>query len=181
MRVIDLRENREEAICAAADALRSGLLAIFPTETVYGLFFTEKAKANAYALKGRDQGKPCAYHVGSFETLFAVAGEQSEEIISALKEKLPGSYTFLLPKDGGKVGVRYPSHKDVCEMLEKVGEPVFGTSANISGETPPTELSDTKALWEGVAVAVDGGSVRGVASEVVDLTGSEPRTIRKAE
>jgi tRNA A37 threonylcarbamoyladenosine synthetase subunit TsaC/SUA5/YrdC len=66
-------------------------------------------------------------------------------------------------------------------MLEKVGEPVFGTSANISGEAPPTELSDTKALWEGVAVAVDGGSVRGVASEVVDLTGSEPRTIRKAE
>ena len=46
MQVMDLRESREEAICAAADALRSGLLAIFPTETVYGLFFTEKAKAD---------------------------------------------------------------------------------------------------------------------------------------
>ena len=181
MRVIDLRENREEAICAAADALRSGRLAIFPTETVYGLFFTEKAKADAYALKGRDQGKPCAYHVGSFETLFSVAGEQSEGIRRTLKEKLPGSYTFLLPKDGGKIGVRYPNHRDVCEMLEKVGEPVFGTSANISGEAPPMKIADTEALWEGVAVAVDGGNVRGVASEVVDLTGSEPRTIRKAE
>jgi len=181
VRVMDLRENREEAIVAAADALRSGLLAIFPTETVYGLFFTEKSRSDAYALKGRDPNKPCAYHVGSFETLFSVAGEQSGEIRKTLREKLPGSYTFLLPKDDGKVGVRYPSHKDVCEMLEKVGEPVFGTSANISGEAPPTVLSDTKALWEGVAVAVDGGSVRGVASEVVDLTGEKPETIRKAE
>lgn len=181
MRVIDLRENREEAISAAADALRSGRLAIFPTETVYGLFFTEKAKDDAYALKGRDQGKPCAYHVGSFETLFSVAGEQSEGIRRTLKEKLPGSYTFLLPKDGGKIGVRYPNHRDVCEMLEKVGEPVFGTSANVSGKIPPTDVADTEDLWKGVAVVVDGGSVRGVASEVIDLTGSEPKTIRKAE
>ena len=181
MRVIDLTKEREEAVSAAADALRSGRLAIFPTETVYGLFFTEKARALAYALKGRDLSKPCAYHVGSFKTLFSVAGEQSEEIISALKEKLPGSYTFLLPKDGGKVGVRYPNHKDVCEMLEKVGEPVFGTSANVSGKIPPTDVADTEDLWKGVAVVVDGGRVRGVASEVVDLTGGEPRTIRKAE
>lgn len=181
MRLFDLRKDREEAIESAASALRSGLLAIFPTETVYGLFFTEKAKVSAYALKGRELSKPCAYHVGSFKTLFSVAGEQSDGITRTLKEKLPGSYTFLLPKDGGKVGVRYPNHKDVCEMLDLVGEPVFGTSANISGEVPPTEAKDTKALWEGVAVVVDGGSVRGVASEVIDLTGSEPKTIRKAE
>lgn len=181
MRVIDLRENREEAICAAADALRSGRLAIFPTETVYGLFFTEKARALAYALKGRDLSKPCAYHVGSFKTLFSVAGEQSEEIRKTLNEKLPGPYTFLLPKDGGKVGVRYPNHREACAMLDLVGEPVFGTSANVSGKIPPTDVADTEDLWKGVAVVVDGGRVRGVASEVVDLTGGEPRTIRKAE
>ena len=181
MHIYDLRKDRDEAINAAADALRSGRLAIFPTETVYGLFFTEKARALAYALKGREQGKPCAYHVGSFDALYSVAGKQSAKIRKTLKEKLPGPYTFLLPKGKEKTGVRYPDHKDVCAMLEKVGEPVFGTSANKSGEVPPTDVEGTKALWDGASVVVDGGRVRGVASEVIDLTGSEPRTIRKAE
>lgn len=181
MRLYDLKKDREKAISAAADALRSGLLAIFPTETVYGLFFTEKAKALAYALKGREQGKPCAYHVGSFDALYSVAGEQSDKIRKTLEEKLPGPYTFILPKGKEKIGVRYPIYKDVCAMLDLVGEPVFGTSANKSGEVPPTEVEDTKTLWDGAAVVVDGGSVRGVASEVIDLTGNEPVTIRKAE
>ena len=179
MRLISLAKDPQEAVRAAALAVRNGQLVIFPTETVYGLFFTEKSREKAYALKKRAPEKPCAYHVGSFGTLYALAGEQSGDVVRTLEEKLPGPYTFLLPKGKEKIGFRFPGHKEACAFLEEASEPVFGTSANLSGEKAPVTVADTKALWDQVEVVVDGGRTRGAASDIIDLTGDSPKILKR--
>ena len=179
MRFFELSKERETAIKAASEALRSGELVIFPTETVYGLFFSEKARESAYRLKGRSMDKPCAYHVGSFGSVLALAGNLDEEKKNLMRSKLPGPFTFLVPDAaGGKIGIRYPDHPEACAFLEGAAVPVFGTSANKSGMKSPESAEETRELWDDVAVVVDGGSVSGLASEVIDITGSIPKIIR---
>ncbi|MBR5901075.1 L-threonylcarbamoyladenylate synthase [bacterium] len=179
MKFFELSKDRESALQAASEAVRSGELVIFPTETVYGLFFSEKARDKAYRLKGRDLSKPCAYHVGSFESVYALAGTLDGEKKAMLEKKLPGPCTFLVCGGAGeKIGIRYPDHPEACAFLKGAGIPVFGTSANRSGQTSPRSAGETRELWDDVAVVVDGGTVSGRASEVIDLTGPEPKIIR---
>ena len=53
------------------------------------------------------------------------------------------------------------------------------TSANRRGEAAPGRLSDVPPELLSVAgVVVDGGTLPGVASTVIDLTGSQPRVLR---
>ena len=180
MRFFELSKERETAIKAASEALRSGELVIFPTETVYGLFFSEKARESAYRLKGRPMDKPCAYHVGSFGSLYAITGPLDRERKVMMESRLPGPCTFLVDNGSGEtVGVRYPDHPEACAFLEGAGVPVFGTSANKSGRKSPAAAEETRELWEEVSVVVDGGTVSGLASEVIDLRGEAPAVLRK--
>ena len=178
-RFFDLSTSGKEAVAAAAQAVRQGDLVIFPTETVYGLFFTKASEEKAFAIKGRAANKPCAVHVGSENAWRSLTGKLTPFQEEFIANHLPGPYTVLLPdKVGGVIGVRYPD-LEICQaFLTAVGETVFGTSANKSGEKSPALIEETRALWPEVAVVADGGKLSGVASEVVDLTGKEVRILR---
>lgn len=179
MKYFELSKDREKAIQAASEAVRSGELVIFPTETVYGLFFSKEAQERAYRLKGREFSKKCAYHVGSVESIYALTGSLDKEKRELMEKKLPGPYTFLVRDESGEtIGIRYPAHPEACAFLLRTALPVYGTSANRSGQKSPGNAKETRDLWDDVAVVVDGGDVSGLASEVIDLTGPEPKIIR---
>jgi L-threonylcarbamoyladenylate synthase len=55
------------------------------------------------------------------------------------------------------------------------------TSAKLTGSTPATTAGEARdQLGESVAVYLDGGAAAGgVASTIVDLTGPQPRLLRR--
>jgi L-threonylcarbamoyladenylate synthase len=66
-------------------------------------------------------------------------------------------------------------------LLEFLGEPVVGTSANLSGRPPGTTADEVLAQLDGriEAVLEDDASVAGgLPSTIVDLTGDVPVIVR---
>lgn len=80
----------------------------------------------------------------------------------------------------GTVMLRMPLHPVILELLREVG-PLAVSSANVSGQPPATTAAEAREqLGESASVYLDGGPAEhGVASTIVDLTGSRPRIIRE--
>lgn len=164
----------------AVEVLLVGGVVLSPTETVVGLLAAEAGLDRIRAMKGRDAGKPIALLCTSSKDALAFG-----EIVSPLAAKLaelywPGPLTLVLSRaDGGTIGLRVPDHKLVRELLRAYGNPLYATSANLSGEPAPRTLEDVDPrLRESVDLILEGPGGGGTASAVVDLTGDKPNLIR---
>ena len=166
-----------------AEALRSGKLVIFPTETVYGVGASAEnpeAIKKIFEAKKRPSGKPFAFHIGSWETFHQIAENVSENNFKILEKYWPGPITFLLNVNNEKVGFRFPDNPVAIKFLNECKVPVVATSANISDQPSPINIEMTSGIWENVAYAIDSGPTiyRG-DSTVVDLSVSPPKCLRE--
>lgn len=62
--------DKEWDVYEAAQALQSGKLVAFPTETVYGLganAFDQQAVINVFKAKGRPQDNPLIVHIAAYK------------------------------------------------------------------------------------------------------------------
>ena len=167
----------------AARALRRGKVALVPTETVVGLVAAETGLRRIERIKNRDPGKPVALLCASAEEAFALATD-----VSPLARKLaslywPGPLTLVLDRaGGGTVGVRVPAGPVMRELLTAYGEPLYATSANLSGEPAPMGLQEVDPrVSEAADVIVEGEPGSGEASAVVDLSSGRVRLLRATE
>jgi L-threonylcarbamoyladenylate synthase len=167
--------------------LQAGALAIVPTDTVYGIGCAAGlagACARLYGLKERPADQPTAVVFGS------VAAAEEGVGAPLPPDLLPGPVTLIVPNPGRRfahlcgstperIGVRVPELTPaVAGLADAVGGLAL-TSANRRGEAAPASLSDVPPeLVAAAAVVVDGGTLPGVASTVLDLTGSEPVVLR---
>lgn len=176
---------------SAADALRAGQVVVVPTDTVYGVGVVAadpEALDRLFQLKGRDRTKPVAVLVADLEQAETVA--RFDVISRRLAERFwPGALTMVLSRqpsftsklggDRASVGLRCPHHPALAELLAEVG-PLAVTSANLSGRPTPSTAAEAAAELGGeAAVVVDGGTLAGVASTVVDCTGPFPEVLRE--
>ena len=175
------------------EALRRGDLVVLPTDTVYGLMCdadSEEAAARLYALKGRDAIQPTAVVFPDVDSLFSRLRLLEVEHGPVLRALLPGPLTLVLPNPDRSyawlnaerpdtIGVRVPVLRPhVAEAVRSVSA-VVATSANLPGGPDPRRLADVPAaILEGVSAALDGGTLPGVPSTVIDLTGHEPEILR---
>ena len=177
----------------AAELIKKGELAAFPTETVYGLgadALNESAVQKIFEAKGRPADNPLIVHVSDFSQLALIARD-----IPVVAEKLmvsfwPGPLTVVLPKKAevstyvtaglDTVAVRLPCHPIAIELIRLAGTPVAAPSANRSG-------SPSATTWQAVADDLDGriaGIIKGeptsfgLESTVVDATCDPPRVLR---
>jgi L-threonylcarbamoyladenylate synthase len=181
-------------IDAAADAVRTGKLVLFPADTVYGLAttpYSPEPVERLARLKGRDMFQPTALMAADVEMLFECVPElrgRSGEIVRAL---LPGPYTLVLSNPGrrfrwmsgtrpDRIGVRVPQLSGPgAELLGRVGA-LAATSANVHGGGDARRLDDVpEEIRTACAAIVDGGELPGTASTVIDFTGSEPVVLRE--
>jgi L-threonylcarbamoyladenylate synthase len=156
--------------------IRAGGVVLFPADTVYGLACdAEDARAveRLYALKGRRPDKPAA--------VMFFAREDLPPIPHRGAELLPGPVTLLVPNPGRRyplaggeaLGIRYPG-------LALTGPPVLQSSANHAGGPDARTLAEVPAdIRAGADLVLDGGSLPGTPSTVVDLTGEEWRIVRE--
>ena len=164
------------------ETLRSGGVALVPTETVVGLVAAEPGRRRIEQIKERDPAKPVALLCASAEEAFALAAS-----VPPLARKLaslywPGPLTLVLDHGGGgTIGVRVPASPTVQELLVAYGGPLYATSANLSGEPAPKGLEEVDSrVSEAVDVIVATEPGSGEASAVVDLSDGRVRLLRAA-
>jgi tRNA threonylcarbamoyl adenosine modification protein (Sua5/YciO/YrdC/YwlC family) len=132
---------------------------------------------------------PVPVLVGSWATidgLVSVVEARTRDMIEAF---WPGGLTLVvehapsldwdLGDADGTVALRMPLHPVAIELLERTG-PMAVSSANKSGQPPARTGSEARdQLGDDVAVYLEDGPVaEGIASTIVDVTGSTPRIVR---
>jgi L-threonylcarbamoyladenylate synthase len=183
----------------AAAAIRRGELAVFPTETVYGLggdAFNPSALAKIFEAKARPRFDPLIIHIADFASLENIADlsllEKSvREKISRLTASLwPGPLTLILPKQPSvpdlatsglaTAAVRFPSHPAAQCLIRLSTGAVAAPSANRFGCLSPTQAEHVaEQLGDKVDIILDGGRTSvGVESTVLDLSSGAPRILR---
>jgi L-threonylcarbamoyladenylate synthase len=174
---------RAGAECARAGLERciaGGGVVVFPADGLYGLAcdpLNPEAIARIHRIKGRDDGKPSAvlyFSPLAMRELVESLGERTRAAVGAL---LPGPVTLVVDNPGH----RYPL---ACrEDPERLGVrliagplagamcPIFQTSANRSGEPASAHFADLpKEIVAAADLAIDGGTLAGLPSTVIDLT-----------
>jgi L-threonylcarbamoyladenylate synthase len=179
---------------AAIEALRTGGLAVIPTDTVYGLAAAggnEVAARALYAAKGRDAIQPTALLFSSVDALEEHVPDLPSRARAIARRLLPGPLTLVLPNPGRRfgwlnaerpeaVGIRVPALSGPGEEVLAALGMLAATSANLPGGTDPRRPEDVPAaIRAAVSAVVDGGEVPGTPSTVVDLTGAEPVVLRE--
>lgn len=181
------------ALSQAAACLKKGGVAVFPTDTVYGIgasVLHPKAVRKIYRLKGRSYKKPLPLLVAEVGQALPLIEPPSGRVNRLLKDHWPGPLTVVFPTStlgrlltGGKktVAIRVPDHAGTRALLKAAGAPLATTSANLSGKPPAVTGARAGVLFGGrVDVLWDGGRCRkGVPSTVLDAAGPEWTLVRE--
>ena len=177
------RDGEAAARAALERTITAGGVAVFPADGLYGLAcdpLRSDAIARLHELKGRDDGKPSAVLFFSPLILRELVGSLGERTRAALAALLPGPVTLVVHnrerryplacrEDPERLGLRL-----VEGPLAGLATPVFQTSANRSGESPPARFDHLDGeILTGADLAIDGGELSGQPSTVVDVTGLE--------
>ena len=168
-----------------------GGVAVFPSDTVYGLACepdSKEAVQRLYLLKRRPPDKPAAVMFFALDLALAALPELGPRTRGALDALLPGAVTLLLPNParrfplacgvGGDgietLGLRVPAWPPALAALGDVSWPVLQTSANVAGGPDARRLQDVpEAIRARADLVLDGGELPGTPSTVVDLRGFE--------
>lgn len=184
----------DASIEQAVAAIRAGKPAILPTDTVYGLVadgYREAAARRLFALKGRPEGMPCALLASDLDAILDAVPELRGRAAVMARALLPGPYTLVLANPARRfrwlcgatpsaIGIRVPRLGEAARsVVERVGV-VASTSANAHGGPDPRTLGEVPAeLLKRAGAVLDGGTLPGTPSTVLDLTGPEPRVLRE--
>ncbi len=184
--------ERAQGLELATQAAARAELVVLPTDTVYGIgcdAFSSSAVGDLLRAKGRGRDMPVPVLVGSPRTVAGLTETLPAAAEALIEAFWPGPLTIVvrhapslvwdLGEAGGTVAVRMPLHPVAIELLGLVG-PMAVSSANRTGEPPPTTVDDAQAqLGESVSVYLDGGAcAAAVPSTIVDLTTGVPRVLR---
>ena len=187
-------------ILTAAQALKSGKLVAFPTETVYGLGAdaqNREAVARIYQVKGRPVDHPLIVHIAS-KTQIGDWASKVPGYTHALADAFwPGPMTLVLQRselaedfvtgNQDSVGLRVPKHPVALELLNEFvklgGKGVAAPSANRFGKVSPTTAKavsdELGAFLEPEDMVLDGGSSEvGIESTIIDCRGAAPKILR---
>jgi tRNA threonylcarbamoyl adenosine modification protein (Sua5/YciO/YrdC/YwlC family) len=191
---IHINNPEPRAVKKAAEILAAGGLAIYPTDTVYGLGCSVEDKnaiERVHLIKRQRPDKPFSF-VCSDLTHISEYAHVSNAAFKIMKHLIPGPYTFVLPAARMKnlpkilvskrktVGVRVPDSKITLALVQALGHPILSTSVTTeSGEI----LNDPDRIIAGfknvVDIILDGGPLISDPSTILDLTGDRPVVVRR--
>jgi L-threonylcarbamoyladenylate synthase len=183
----------QEQLKEAVQILKKGGVVVLPTDTVYGLgadAFCSKAVDRIYEIKKRPSHLPLPLLLSDVSQMSVIAESVPEVGWSLASRFWPGGLTLVLPKiaslpsylaRGHTVAVRIPNHPISLALIEGLGRPIIGTSANISGRPSCLTADEVKQqLGDKVDFIVDGGRCPGGGeSTIVDVTGELPVIVRQ--
>ena len=179
----------------AAELLKTGGLAVYPTDTTYGLgcdIYAKRTIDRIYQLKGLDRDHRLSFLCGDLSEVarYAVVEDRNYRI---LRHHVPGPYTFILPatrevpkliqSKTRTVGIRIPTCATCIDLIRALGHPIISTTVSrvVDGEAAYTNDPDDVArlFSRSVDVLLDAGPLYGEPSSIIDLSGPEPVILRR--
>jgi L-threonylcarbamoyladenylate synthase len=157
--------------------IAAGGVAVFPSDTVYGLACDPESRAaveRMYALKGRPPDKPSAVMFFDADRALVALSEVGERTRALMERLLPGGVTLVLPNPRGRyplaggqaLGVRVPD----VPLLRGARCVVLQSSANLTGGPDARRIEEVpSAIRAGADLVLDAGELPGTPSTVVDL------------
>ena len=184
--------DRDRGIAAAIEAVKSGELVVFPTDTVYGVgadAFTPHAITSLHHARSVTNQVPPPVLVGSRHTLDGLVYSLPKAARELADAFWPGALTLYvehspslqwdLGDTGGKVAVRMPLHPVALEVLRAVGPRAVTTATKAGQPAPGTAEAAREQLEYAVRVYLEAGPAHDPApSTIVDVSGEVPRVLR---
>ena len=176
--------NLKNNINDIVEILKKGGVAIFPTDTVYGIgaLPNKESLRRLYKMKKRDFSKKIIALIDNPDKLKVLTSETEENIDrikKVIEECWPGELTIIFKAneeftekfDSGlkTVGIRIPKNRTAIDIIKNTGGIVLTTSANISGEKSVTDIKDiSEVLLEEVdGIITDSSRLTGVPSTII--------------
>lgn len=173
------------SVSALERIVAGGGVAIFPSDTVYGLAVDPESPAAVRRLseiKRRDPAQPSAVMFFALAVALAALPDLGPRTRTAFDLLLPGPLTLIVANaagrfplacgtDSSRLGVRVPALEGLLVPLMAVERPVLQSSANLHGGADPRSVADVPPELRAAAdLVLDGGELPGTASTVVDLS-----------
>jgi L-threonylcarbamoyladenylate synthase len=175
-----------DQLLQAIKILQEGGIIIFPTDTAFGIgcrIDNIDAVKRLFTIRKRPETQATPVLVSTVE--------MAEDYVLAIPEKVkkqllqpywPGALTIVLPCNmekvpelvrgkGNNLGVRMPNHEVAVGLIDGVGVPLLGPSANFHGRKTPFIVDELdKELIKLVDFVVPGECSVKQASTVVDCS-----------
>jgi L-threonylcarbamoyladenylate synthase len=173
--------------------LQKGGVIAFPTDTVYGLgcdAFNFRAMERIYEIKNRPKHRQLPLLIADVEQLITLSDPIPEIAWFLARRFWPGGLTLVLLKtnslpvylaSGPTIAVRFPDHPICLAIIQQLGNPIIGTSANISGQPAALTAEEVgQQLGGKIDFIINGGKCPGgKESTVVDVTPESPIILRQ--
>ena len=187
---LDIQQQVERGI----SILRHGGIVAYPTDTVYGLGACanlHRAVERVYQVKERPRNMPFPLLLADTAQIARVADPVPPVAWLLIHNFLPGSLTIVLHKSNSvpdiitageaTIAIRIPAHPVPIALVEGLGTPIVGTSANLSGKPSPLTADEVYSqLGDKIDMVINGGRcLGGKESTIVDMTGETPVIIRE--
>ncbi len=189
---------QKKALCSAekcAEYLKSGGIAVLPTDTVYGFSGIVTASGNQFntnqkiiQIKGRAQEKPFIHLIANPKDIYKYT---DDKIPDTLLSKWPGALTVIvkIKKNADlvcsmpTVAFRCPGDEWLRHVIELCGVPIYSTSVNRSGKPVLETIPEIEQEFKDeVGLIVDDGEKRGARpSTIVTIDGENIKILRQGD
>jgi tRNA threonylcarbamoyl adenosine modification protein (Sua5/YciO/YrdC/YwlC family) len=178
----------------AANFIKRGRVIAIPTDTFYGLStdpFNLAAIERVFQVKGRAENKALPILVNSVEQAVTLMRDVPDAFLTLATKFWPGPLTLVVEAthrlplkvtgNSGRVALRWADSRIATALIEAVGGPITGTSANLSGHASCTNAEQiTQQLGNSLALVLDAGDTGGtLASTIVRINGDEWTIVRE--
>ncbi len=174
------------------ESLLAGGMAIFPTDTLYGLGVDPRSPAGLarlVATKGREGGKPIPLLLDEPGRAASYATDIGGAAARLMERFWPGALTVVLAArpsvppavtgGGATVGLRVPDHPLARALARSLGGAVTGTSANRAGN--PGVWREAEEIVREFTGEVDWVLWDGPSPGAADGRGQRPSTVVRVE
>jgi L-threonylcarbamoyladenylate synthase len=190
---IDVDKPGMRAIERAAAVIRRGGVVAIPTDALYSLVcdpLNLHAVGSVFAAKGRHTERALPLLVSDVVMAEELAKEVSTRFYLLARHFWPGPLTIIVPASSrvplkvtgntGRLALRQAQCKVATALLERLGQPLISTSANLSGQPTLSSGIEVFGVMDGrVDLVLDAGAVTGLGATTVDVTEPYWRLIKE--
>jgi L-threonylcarbamoyladenylate synthase len=190
---VDPEAPSAHAIEQAAAIVRRGGLVAIPTDALYALVcdpLNLHAVGRIFEAKGRESDRALPLLVSDVLMAEDLAKEVSRNFYLLARHFWPGPLTLIVQAGSkvplkvtgntGRLAVRQSRARVPNALMERLGQPLIATSANLSGQPTCASGIEVFGIMDGcIDLVLDGGLAAGPGATTVDVTTPEWRVIKE--
>lgn len=185
----------QQEIDEAVKVLKEGGIVIYPTDTAFGVgcrIDNEDAISRLFKIRQRPKTQATPVLIDTQEMLYNFAQNISQEVQQELIEPYwPGAVTIIFKAKSEKIpelvrggtdsiGLRIPNHVVPLAIIDKLGVPILGPSANFHNNPTPYKFEDLDPEFKKlVDFVLPGECFICEASTVIDITQKPWKILRQ--